>query len=169
MTDKIQANDIRKIEPDTIYVGEGASVKGDILAPNMLVVDGSIEGSVIGHAIWVGPSGVIKGKVVVDEAEIYGKISEKIEVKQLLFVHTAGQVFGEITYGELQLEKGAILSGTLLHNELQSDKKEEPKPEQVLGKSERPAVLRLIEPGILPNGNGAGLNVHLPVSDIRGI
>lgn len=168
MADKVSAKDIRKIEPDTIYVGEGASVKGDILAPNMLVVDGRIEGSVTGHAIWVGPSGEIKGKIVVDEAEIYGKISEKIEVKQLLFVHAAGQVLGEITYGELQLEKGAILSGTLSHNELQFNK-ERPPLEQVLGKSERPAVLRLIEPGTLPNGNGAGLNVHLPVSDIRGI
>jgi len=167
MTDKIKSNDIRKIEPNTIYVGEGASMKGDILAPNMLVVDGCIEGSVTGHAIWVGPSGEIKGKIVVDEAEIYGKISEKIEVKQLLFVHAAGQVFGEITYGELQLEKGAILSGTLSHNDLQSDK-ERPKREQILGKSERPAVLRLIEPGSVPNGNGAGLNVHLPASDIRG-
>ncbi len=167
MTDKIQSNDIRKIEPDTIYVGEGASVKGDILAPNMLVVDGCIEGSVIGRAIWVGPSGEIKGKIVVDEAEIYGKISEKIEVKELLSVHAAGQVFGEITYGELQLEKGAILCGTLSHNDLQSDK-EKPKLEQVLGKSERPAVLHLIEPGVLSNGNGAALNVRLPASDIRG-
>jgi cytoskeletal protein CcmA (bactofilin family) len=167
MTDTVQAKDIRKIEPDTIYVGEGASVKGDILAPNMLVVDGCIEGSVTGHAIWVGPSGEIKGKIVVDEAEIFGKISEKIEVKQLLYVHAAGRVVGEITYGELQLEKGAILSGTLAHNDLQPDK-EKPTPEPVLGKSERPAIMRVIESGSLPNGNGAGLNVHLPASDIRG-
>lgn len=165
MTDNVQANDSRKIEPDTIYVGEGASVKGDILAPNMLIVDGCIEGSVTGHAIWVGKSGEIKGKIVVDEAEIYGKISEKIEVKQLLFVHAAGQVFGDITYGELQLEKGAILSGTMTHNDLRSDK-EGTKLEQVLGKSERPAVLRRIEPGSL--SNGAGPNVHLLASDIRG-
>jgi len=167
MTDEHPAKDTRKIEPDTIYVGEGASVKGDVLAPKMLVVDGCIEGSVTGHAIWVGPSGEIKGTIVVDEAEIYGKISEKIEVKQLLFVHAAGQVFGEITYGELQLEKGAILSGTLAHNDLQSDK-QEPRREQILGKSERPSIMRLIEPGSLPNGNGAGPSVHLLASDFRG-
>ena len=106
MTDKISAKDIRNIEPDTIYVGEGASVRGDVLAPKMLVVDGRIEGSVICHAIWVGPSGEIKGNIVVDEAEVYGKISEKIEIKNLLFVHAAGQVIGEICYGELQLENG---------------------------------------------------------------
>src|SRR3990172_187631 len=131
MTDEHPAKDTRKIEPDTIYVGEGASVKGDVLAPKMLVVDGCIEGSVTGHAIWVGPSGEIKGQIVVDEAEIYGKISEKIEIKQLLLVHTAGHVSGDIIYGELQLEKGAILSGTLSRNELQHDDKG-PKLEQVL-------------------------------------
>ena len=168
MTDKVSANDIRNIEPDTIYVGEGASVRGDVLAPKMLVVDGCIEGSVTCHAIWVGPSGEIKGNIVVDEAEVYGKISEKIEIKNLLFVHAAGQVIGEICYGELQLERGAILSGALSHNDLQLNK-EKPPLEQVLGKSERPAVLRLIEPGTLPNGNGAGLNVYLPASDIRGV
>src|SRR5512139_3326508 len=166
MTDTIQANEIRKFEPDTIYVGEGACIKGDISAPNMLIVDGRIEGSVTGHAIWVGPSGEIKGKIVVDEAEIFGKISEKIEVKQLLFVHAAGQIVGEISYGELQLEKGAILSGTLSCNGLQSDK-DVPKLEAVADRSERLAVLRRIEPASLPNGNGAGLNVHLLAADIR--
>lgn len=168
MTDTIQANEIRKFEPDTIYVGEGACIKGYISAPNMLIVDGRIEGSVTGHAIWVGPSGEIKGKIVVDEAEIFGKISEKIEVKQLLFVHAAGQIVGEISYGELQLEKGAILSGTLSCNGLQSDK-DVPKLEAVADRSERLAVLRRIEPASLPNGNGAGLNVHLLAADIRGV
>lgn len=83
-----------------------------------------------------GPLGSIKGIIVATEAEIHGTISENIEVKQLLIIHATGRVSGDVSYGELLLEKGAIISGTISSIELRSDQKG-PKLEQVLGKSDR--------------------------------
>lgn len=164
MADHSPDNDSRTIEPNTLYIGQGVSVKGDISVPHIVVVDGAVEGSVTARAIWVGPSGTIKGKIVATEAEIHGTISEKIEVKQLLLVHATGRVSGDVSYGELMLEKGAIISGTISSIEFRSDQKE-PKLEQVLDKSERPMIVRRIEP-VRPL-NGAGVHAKLPAAEFR--
>lgn len=164
MTDHSQDNDGQTIEPNALYIGQGVSVKGDIVVSNIVVVDGSAEGNVTARAIWVGQSGAIKGKVVATEAEIHGTISETIEVKQLLFVRATGRVAGDVRYGELHVEKGAIIAGTFSSIDLQSDKKE-PMVEQLLGKPERPTVMRRIEPS-RPR-NGAGMSTKLPAADFR--
>jgi cytoskeletal protein CcmA (bactofilin family) len=164
MPEHSQYSDNTSIEPNALYIGQGVSVRGDILVSNIVVVDGSIEGSVTGRAIWVGPTGAIKGKIVATEAEIHGTISEKIEVKQLLLIRATGRVAGDVSYGELQVEKGAIISGTFSSIDAQSDKKE-PKVEQVLGKPERPTVIRHIEPNRARHG--AGMYTKLPATDFR--
>lgn len=113
MAEHSQHSNILSGEPNTLYVGQGVCVKGDISVPGIVVVDGTVEGTVDARAIWVSPSGVIKGTIVATEAEIRGTVSETIEIKQLLIVHATGRVLGDVRYGELQLEKGAVISGTL--------------------------------------------------------
>jgi cytoskeletal protein CcmA (bactofilin family) len=157
------------IEPNALHVGLGVSVKGDLSVPGIVVVDGLIEGHVAARAVWVSPSGVIKGTIVATEAEILGEVSEAIEVKQLLVVRATGRVLGDVRYGELQLEKGAVITGTLA---CVSDRKEAA-VEPLLGKAERPKVLHRLEPSRPLNGsangktNGAGLHVGLPEADYR--
>jgi len=156
--------DSRAVEANAIYIGDGASVNGDIVVPQVIVVDGSVEGNVTARAVWVGPSGVIKGKIVATEAEIFGTVSEMIEVKQLLYVHSTGRVSGNVSYGELLLEKGAIITGTFSSTDSQADGIE-PKPELILSASERPAILHRIEPNRATNGSGG--HTTLPSADFR--
>jgi len=168
MAGQTQHSNILSGEPNALYVGQGVSIKGDISVPGIIVVDGTVEGSVCGRAIWVSPSGVIKGSIVATEAEIHGTISETIEVKQLLTVHPTGRVLGDVHYGELELEKGAVISGALC---CVSDQKETVEP--VLGKADRPKVIHRIEPVRSLNGggngltNGSGLHGMLPAADYR--
>ncbi len=164
MADYNHETNSRKVEPNTIYIGEGVNVNGDIVVPQVVVVDGLVEGNITARAVWVGPSGIIKGKIVASEAEIYGTVSEMIEVKQPLCVRSTGRVSGNVSYGELLLEKGAVISGTFSSSEFRSDENG-PKPEQILGTSERPAIVRHIE----TNGtlNGAGVHTKLPAADFR--
>jgi cytoskeletal protein CcmA (bactofilin family) len=172
MAEHSQHNSIPAIEPNTLYVGQGVCVKGDLSVPGIIVVDGTVEGHVSARAVWVSPSGSIKGTVVATEAEIHGTISETLEVKQLLVVHATGRVLGDVRYGELQLEKGAMLSGTLSCIDEQKDSLVEP----MLGKFDRPKVLHRIEPSRPLNGasNGVGngaangaLHAVLPPADYR--
>jgi cytoskeletal protein CcmA (bactofilin family) len=168
MPEHSQPNSIPVTEPNALYVGEGVCVKGEISVPGILVVDGTIEGNVNARAAWVSPSGVIKGTIVATEAEIHGTISETVEVKQLLVVHATGRVLGDVRYGELQLEKGAVISGTL---SCVADQKEAA-VESVLGKADRPKVVHRTEPRSMNgagNGaaNGAAVHAALPPADYR--
>jgi cytoskeletal protein CcmA (bactofilin family) len=164
MTDYNRDGESRAVEANTIYIGEGATVNGDIVVPQIVVIDGSVEGNVTARAVWVGASGVIKGKIVATEAEIFGTVSEVIEVKQLLFVHSTGRVSGNVSYGELLLEKGAIITGTFSSTDFRADDNER-RPELILGAAERPAILHRIEP-VRPV-NGSGGHTTLPAADFR--
>src|ERR1044071_1241507 len=113
MAERSQHQSFPIVEPDTLYVGKGVCVKGDLSVPGVVVVDGEVEGSVSARAVWVSPTGSIKGTIVAAEAEIHAAISELVEIKQLLVIHATGRVTGDVRYGELQLEKGAVISGTL--------------------------------------------------------
>jgi cytoskeletal protein CcmA (bactofilin family) len=58
--------------------------------------------------------------VTVTDADIHGTVSDKLEVKQLLIVRATGRVDANISYGQLQIEKGAILTGELSSTDVRS-------------------------------------------------
>lgn len=149
------------IEPNTLYVGQGVCLRGDVTVPGTVVVDGTIEGNITARTVWLSETGVIKGRLVATEAEIYGSASQTVEVRQLLDVHSTGRVTGDISYGELQLEKGAVLTGTLkvLSGAM------EPALEPVLKKAERPKVVHRNEPA--RTAAEPGVHLKLPPADYR--
>ncbi len=105
--------DFRPDEENVAYIGAGVTLKGEISAPDVVVVDGTIEGDVSARVIQVGQGGVIRGNVSATEADVSGWISNHIEVKQLLVVRSTGRVEGKVMYGEIELEKGAVITGDL--------------------------------------------------------
>lgn len=93
------------------YFGEGVVFKGSINAPEKVVVHGTVDGEIIARDLLVGPTGTIKGKVSVDQADIQGKIFEHIEAKVCLSLRKTGRIEGSATYGDIEIEKGGVLSG----------------------------------------------------------
>jgi cytoskeletal protein CcmA (bactofilin family) len=98
-------------ESSCAYFGEGVVFKGSITAPEKVVVHGSVEGEVVARELFVGPTGTITGKVSVDQADIQGKIFERIEAKVCLSLRKTGRIEGYTIYGEIEIEKGGVLSG----------------------------------------------------------
>jgi len=110
----------RTCEPNVVYIGEGVTFKGELSVPELVVIDGTVEGEVRARCARVGTTGSLKGSVIVTDADIQGSVSDRLEVKQLLIVRSTGHVEAEISYGELQIEKGAIISGALTSTDLRS-------------------------------------------------
>jgi cytoskeletal protein CcmA (bactofilin family) len=98
-------------EKSCAYVGEGVNFKGSINVPEKIVVHGTVEGDVIARDLLIGPSGVIKGNVKVDLADIQGKVLENVEAKVCLSLRKSGRIEGTASYGEIEIEKGGVLSG----------------------------------------------------------
>jgi cytoskeletal protein CcmA (bactofilin family) len=99
---------------DALIVREGVSIKGGVAVPHALVVSGRIDGDVSARKLVVGKTGMIKGKVVVEEnAEIFGRVFESLEVKGLLVLRSTSHIDGTVHYGILQIEQGAKLTGEI--------------------------------------------------------
>ena len=95
------------------FFGDGVTFKGSISVPQKLVIHGTVQGDIESRELFVGPTGVIKGNVRVDEADVQGKIFESIEAKICLRVGKTGQIEGKAVYGEIEIEKGGVLSGQI--------------------------------------------------------
>lgn len=104
-------NELRLAEPGIAYIGSGVTIRGEITAPDVIVVDGTIEGDVTARSIRIGVSGIIKGNVISTDADVHGCLSEKVEVKEFLLVRATGRIEGSVSCGDFQVEKGAVLAG----------------------------------------------------------
>ncbi len=116
-------NEFRPEEKNVVYVGEGVSLNGSLQAQDVVVVDGTVDGEIWCSQLVVGPTGVVNGKIAVTEADIYGKVGSDIAVKQLLIVRSSGRVEGKWIYGEIEVEKGGVLTGAAEFTELRSERK----------------------------------------------
>jgi len=103
--------DFRLGAPNIAYIGAGVIVKGAIVVPVAIVVDGVVEGDVTAPSIRIGPAGAIKGNVVSSDVDVHGTLGEKADVKESLLVRSGGRVEGLITCGDFEVEKGAVLAG----------------------------------------------------------
>ncbi|MEI7803977.1 MAG: polymer-forming cytoskeletal protein [Hyphomicrobiales bacterium] len=164
MADHNKVDDFRPSESNVAYIGEGVTVKGEISVPDIIVVDGTVEGDLTARSIRVGPSGIIKGNIVSTDADVHGSISEKLEVKQLLIVRATGRIDGNISYGEVQIEKGAVISGAFASTDFRSDKKTA-KVDQNQGKLERLKITHNADPNRSHNGQVTRPNV--PAGDLK--
>ncbi len=117
-------------DANRLYIGEGVTIKGEISVPDTLVVCGVLEGDVTVGNLIVGETGVIKGRITVAEnAEISGKVYEKLDVKCLLILRSTGRVDGNISYGLLQIEQGASIAGGLSSTDYRPEQQKPPKVE----------------------------------------
>ena len=94
-------------------LSEGVTVKGELHFDKQLRINGCFEGHLkaCGKVI-VGPKGLIKGDIELDEAEIHGKVMGDIKVKKLSVAPTA-EIFGNIYAQYFDFQKGAKLVGQI--------------------------------------------------------
>src|SRR5271154_198354 len=111
-------------DANRLYIGEGVTIKGEISVLDTLVVCGALEGDVTVGNLVVGETGAIKGRITAAEnAEISGKVFEKLDVKCLLILGSTGRVDGNISYGLLQIKQGASIAGGLSSTEYRPEQK----------------------------------------------
>jgi cytoskeletal protein CcmA (bactofilin family) len=115
-------------DANRLFIGEGVTIKGEISVPDPLVVCGVLEGDVTVGNLVVGETGAIKGRITVAEnAEISGKVFEKLDVKCLLILRSTGRVDGNISYGLLQIEQGVSIAGGLSSTDYRPEQQKAPK------------------------------------------
>ncbi len=101
-------------ERRTLVVGRGISVQGTVQDAERLVVEGTVEASMI-HAteLSISPGGVFKGEVEVEDAEVAGTIDGTLTARGNLIVRATGKVLGTARCRRLQVEDGGQITGRI--------------------------------------------------------
>ena len=98
-------------ENSSLIIGEGATIKGEILEENEITVQGNVDGDIQCKDLIVGKTGSIKGKIKADTLYVEGSIEGEINIKELLKLMSSSYVSGKIAYGSLQINEGGKLVG----------------------------------------------------------
>ena len=89
-------------------IERSTKITGEIVSEADFRIDGTLEGTITTSGkVVIGKEGVINGNVNCSFADVEGKFSGKIEVKESLSLKSTSSVEGEVIIGKLIVESGA--------------------------------------------------------------
>src|ERR1700760_1138535 len=93
-------------------IGAGTTMKGDITSYGDLRIDGTLVGNINCSAkVVIGANGVVEGDIIGQQADIMGKVTGTIKVKDLLQLKGGSLLNGNIQAVKLQIEPAANFNG----------------------------------------------------------
>jgi cytoskeletal protein CcmA (bactofilin family) len=93
-------------------IGAGTTLKGDISSNGDIRIDGTLVGNIHCTAkVVIGAAGVVEGDISGQQADIMGKVSGTIKVKDLLQLKSDCSVNGNLHAAKLQIEPSASFNG----------------------------------------------------------
>ena len=104
-TNSLNANSVSRISAGTV-------VKGEIQSPYDLRVDGTFEGKIQTKGrVVIGESAVIKGDIICENIDLWGKVEGNLFVKDTLALMEGCQVTGSLNIKRLSVELGSTFNG----------------------------------------------------------
>lgn len=101
----VNANAISRISAGTV-------IKGEILSPCDIRIDGTFEGKIQSKGrVVIGESAHIKGDIVCDNIDLWGKVEGNVFVKDTLNLKDGCVVNGNLNIRKLSVELGSTVNG----------------------------------------------------------
>jgi len=101
-------------EQKKLIVGRDIFLNGEIRTCDSLVVEGKVEAVLSDcRAMDIAGSGEFRGSAEIETADISGRFDGDLVVRQRLTIRATGKVLGKIRYGQLEVERGGVISGTI--------------------------------------------------------
>ncbi len=96
----------------TLIVGREICLSGEISACDTLVVEGRVEAALSdSRTIEITETGVFKGEIEINVAEISGHFEGSLTARSQLIIHSKGSVTGKIRYAQIEIERGGRIAG----------------------------------------------------------
>jgi cytoskeletal protein CcmA (bactofilin family) len=96
-----------------LFVGAGVTANGTITAPGLIVIDGSVDGVLHASVIDITRNGIVKSETTATNIRVAGQLMNTSTADQSLLIESTGQVSGTISYGDLEIQKGGTIIGTI--------------------------------------------------------
>ncbi len=96
----------------TTIIGAGTIINGDIESSGDIRIDGTLIGNINGKAkVLIGSDGVVEGAVKGRQADVLGRVTGQMDVKEVLQLRGKCNIDGDIYAGKLEVEPTATFNG----------------------------------------------------------
>jgi len=93
-------------------ISSGTIIKGEILSPYDIRIDGTFEGKVQTKGrVVVGETALIKGDIICENIDLWGKVEGNLFVKDTLSLMEGCAVNGNLNIRRLSVELGSTFNG----------------------------------------------------------
>ena len=94
-------------------ISAGTVVKGEILSPTDIRIDGSFEGKVHSKGrVVLGETAIVKGDIICNNIDLWGKVEGNVYVKDTLSLKAGCTMDGNLHTRRLSVELGATFNGS---------------------------------------------------------
>ena len=93
-------------------IGNGTTIKGEIIATGDIRIDGTIIGTMKSTGkVVIGQQGAVDGEIICNSADISGRVKGIIRVEELTSLKSTSRLDVELYTKQLLIEVGAIFTG----------------------------------------------------------
>jgi len=125
-------NKLEKFKDAETIIGSSIKVKGNFQGQGDIVIEGFLEGSLKTLAsVFIGNQAKIAANIEAKDAIVNGEVHGNIKAKNYLAIGNTAKIFGDLQYGEISIEKGAVINGQLLMLSEDHKKNEKLKDEKI--------------------------------------
>ena len=123
------ANNITAKSPSQLdtLLGKNTQLKGDITFNGVLLLDGSINGSLLGsqpdEILTISETGMVDGKIEVANIIINGRVKGDIIASGKIEVASKANIEGNVYYHNIEMEAGSKINGQLIYQDADKPKK----------------------------------------------
>ncbi len=97
----------------TLTVGAGIRLEGEITNCQILIVEGQLDGSAKSSVLQIADGGAFNGEAEIETAVVSGCFEGKLTATQRLEIRSSGRVSGDISYAAIAIEAGGQISGNI--------------------------------------------------------
>jgi cytoskeletal protein CcmA (bactofilin family) len=108
---KLFKNPMKSVE--TTLISASVSLEGSIEAEGILIVEGSVRGTIKCTSLEILENGRVEANVEGEDVTVAGEFEGEMICSRKLSILRTGKVLGGITYSALSIESGGLLDGTL--------------------------------------------------------
>ena len=112
--------------PGRLVIGRDIRLKGEITACDELVVDGDLNAAVVAQHLKISSGGAVVGRFEVRTADIGGRFTGDLIVRENLSIRPGGQIEGRVRYGTIEVAMGGVVRGDLDELDRTSDRADAP-------------------------------------------
>ena len=93
-------------------IGADVTITGDLISEGDIKVDGRVDGDITCRTLTLGAQPVVNSSINADTVRICGTFNGEVKAAKVVLTKDA-KVTGKIVQQTLEVEKGAILEGTI--------------------------------------------------------